>query len=204
MSTFSFRAGWFRGARKIWHCLAFHLVADATKGTMKLTVGIPWLVTAIIKVPLVPAWLGGAFLTGGVGERAEYGLWHDYYEFKLQFKRILDLSGQRAGWEYRRVHTHGEAPVTKVDRLISNLVYDDPYTQEWVAAQKIDRWAFEMSSWYVPSSYWLTPDLYDHVFTLKASQVNGTLKEVCVKQNISRQLMPAKVFHCLATKLTFD
>jgi hypothetical protein len=204
MSTFSFRAGWFRGARKVWHCLAFHLVADDTKRTMKFTVGIPWFLTVMVEVPLIPIWLGGNILTGGAGERAEYGLWHDYYEFKLQLKRIIDLSGQRAGWEYRRVHSHGEATITKVDRLISNLVYDDPYTQLWVEDQKIDRWAFEMSSWYVPSKHWSTPDLYDHVFTLKASQEDGKMKEVWIKQKISKRLMPAQVFHCLTRKLSFD
>lgn len=204
MSTFSLRAGWFRGARKIWHCLAFHLVVDDTKRSMKITVGIPWFLTMIVEVPLIPYWLGSNVLTGGIGERAEYGLWHDYYEFKLQFRRIIDLSGLRAGWEYRRVHKHSDAPVTKVDRLISNLVYNDPYTKVWIKEQTIDRWAFEMSSWFVPSSSWFVPDLYDHVFSLKAAKKDGKLKEIWIKQNISKRLMSDQVFRCLTKKLKFD
>jgi hypothetical protein len=204
MSKLSFRAGWFRGARKVWHCLAFHMVADDTKRTMKFTIAIPWIMTLVLETPLIPSWLGASYLTGGKNERAEFGLWHDYHEFKLQWRRIIDLSGKRGGWEYRHIHKHGHVNITKTDSLITNSVYDDPYTFVWVKENHIDRWAFEASVWYVPSRCWYIPDLYDYVFTLKAQQIEGKMKEVWLKQNISKRLMPLQVFQCLTKKLNFD
>jgi hypothetical protein len=204
MSKLSFRAGWFRGARKVWHCLALHMVADDTKRTMKFTVAIPWIMTVVLEVPLIPSWLGGTYLTGGKNERAEFGLWHDYHEFKLQWRRIIDLSGKRGGWEHRHVHKHGKVNITKTDSLITNTVYEDPFTFVWVKENQIDRWAFEASVWHVPSKSWYIPDLYDYVFTLKAQQTEGKMKEVWLKQTISRKLMPLQIFQCLTKKLKFD
>lgn len=202
-SRFSFRCGWFRGARKLWNCLALHWVVDDSQRTVKFTLAIPRLVTMVIQTPTIPRWMGSHVLSGGLGERAEYGLWHDYYETKLQWRRIINLGGKRGGKEWRATHMHGQPTITKFDTIITALVADEPIVKDWVESNRIDRWWFVVSVWRAKSSQFWIPSLYDHFFTLHAQQVGGTLKEVSIKQNISRWLMPIQVFQTLTEQLQF-
>jgi hypothetical protein len=98
---------------------------------------------------------------------------------------------------------HGQPTITKFDTIITALVADEPIVKDWVESNRIDRWWFVVSVWRAKSSQFWIPSLYDHFFTLHAQQVGGTLKEVSIKQNISRWLMPIQVFQTLTEQLQF-
>lgn len=213
-ARFSFHCGWFRGARKLWNCLAFHLVVDDSQRSCKLTLGVPCLITLIAEFPLIPVWLGAHLLTGGAGERAEYGLWHDYHETKFQWRRIINLGGPRGGKEWRKVHLHtaaGEdvARVVRHETIISAWVADLDAVKAWVVDNHIDRWSLVVSTWRAESSRWWIPSLYDHFFVLRAAQSadlperTGNEKEATIKENISRRLTPEQVFTELAQQISF-
>lgn len=206
-SRFSFRCGWFRGARKLWNCLAFHLVVDDSQRSCKVTIAIPCLITLIAEFPLIPIWMGSRILTGGIGERAEYGLWHDYHETKFQWRKIINLGGPRGGREWRHVHLHGSddesARVYRNETIISAWVADLNVVQDWVTTNHIDRWVLLVSTWRAESSRWWIPSLYDHFFVLRASAIGGVEREASVKENISRRLTSEQVFTELSQQISF-
>ena len=202
-SRFSFRFGLFRGAHKLWNCLAFHIVVDDSQRTMTLTLGLPALFTWIIETPLIPTWLGSRWLSGGEGERAEYGLWHDYHETKLQWRRIINLGGMRGGWEFRAIHDHGpEGKIFRHETILTAWVAD--IAQPWVEANHVDRWKLVLSTWRAPSEHWWIPTLYDRCFILHAFRADGINHEATVKGHISKRLTAEQVFNDLTKQITFE
>ena len=201
-SRFSFRLGWFRGARKLWNCLAFHVVVDDSQRSWTTTIAIPMLFTWIVELPLIPAWLGSHILSGGVGERAEYGLWHDYHETKLQWRKIINISGPRGGWEKRWMHDHEETQISRHITILSAWVSD--LAQPWVDANQVDRWHLDLTTSFAPSSSWWIPSLYDHSFVLYASQKGGVEHEATMKAKVTKRLSAAEVFSELSQQISFE
>jgi hypothetical protein len=201
-SRLSIRMGWFRGARKLWNCLAFHLVVDDNRRLMTWTLAIPMIFTLVVETPALPYWMGAHTLAGGIGERAEYGFWHDYHETKLQWRKIINLAGRKGGWECRSTHRHGDPVVIRHESIITDWVVGD--AQSWIDANHIDRWKFVVSTWVAQSAKWWIPSLYDHFFILHAAQPDGLDHEVSLKTTISKRLDPKAVFKQLTEQLTFS
>jgi hypothetical protein len=200
MSRFAIRIGLFSGARKLWNCLALHLVVDDTLKTLRFTVAIPKLFTVFLEVPQLPYWLGGKTLAGGVGERSEYGFWHDFHETKLQWRRILNLPPPRAGWEKRWVHRMIDNPdVFRSESLVSSLVSDAG--EAWANAHGVIGWRFAISTWRALSIKWWIPSLYDHYFILYATTADGGHHEVTLKVQLSPKMDANHIFAQLSSQI---
>jgi len=202
-TRFSFRFRWFLGARKLWNSLAFHLVVDDAHDIFTLTLAIPLLFTWIVQCPLIPYWCGRYALTGGVGERAEYGIWHDYYETKLQWRRIINLSGPRSGLEKRWTHYHGNVRrITRHETIITGWIAD--LAQSWVDVHRVDRWKLVIATRYAASTRWWIPSLYDHYFVLHAQKADGIDHVASIKAHVSKRLFADEVFTELTNRLSFE
>lgn len=201
-SRFAIRVGFFRGARKLWNCLAFHLVVDDTLGIMRFSCGIPGLFTVFTETPLIPDWLGAKRLAGGKGERAEYGLWHDFHETKLQWRKIINLSGRGSGIEKRWVHLHRAPVVTRRESLISHLVAD--VGAAWAEAKHLDSWTFMLSTWSARCGKWWIPRLYDHYFILTAKAADGIAREASTKTRLGPHMRAIDIFNDLRRQLPLE
>ncbi len=185
------RIGFFRSASKLWNCAALHLVVDDSTHLMRFTLALPGLITLIVQVPQLPVWFGGITLAGGIGERAEYGIWHDFYETKWQWRKIIDRSGPGSGWEKRYPHpTPVPARVTSQESLVTALV--DQEGRAWAATNHVDRWRMVLTTWHALGGHWWIPSLYDHVFKLYATDTRGHQSEAMIHVPLSPQ-MDAKV-----------
>lgn len=167
---FAFRVGFFRKARRIWNCLAWHWAVDEAKRTLRMTFAIPGILTAVVETPLPLPTRLAVLMAGGEGETAGYGLWHDYYETKLQWRYVVGLP--RVGYEWRRVHDRPHCQVFVQDTVLTGLVGD--VGAAWAERNKVERWELRMVTQHEEVRYSLIPDLYDHHFVLRAVTVDDT------------------------------
>lgn len=151
-------------AKTLWHCLALHLVVNHAERQMVFMLAIPRLFTLYLRTPILPDWLGGAWLAHGLLERAEYGFWHDYYETKLQWRKII--SKVHEGLEWRITRDSCKRPVTRTETLMSSQVQTQG--DAWAKAQDFASWGLVFASWSAKSGHWCVPNLYGHCFILKA------------------------------------
>lgn len=198
-SRFSVRLGLFRGACKIWNCLAFHVIVDDQQGTLRFTVAIPSLFTLFLQTPQVPRWLGGASLAGGYGERAEYGFWHDYNETKLQWRRIINRADAGSGWEKRWIRRNLKASVVRHESIITALVADQG--NAWALARALQSWYFMLTTWRAISHRWWVPCLYDHHFVLSITDADGGLHEATYKAKLGPFMSAETIFTQLTAEI---
>lgn len=196
---FALRWGFFRKSHALWNCLAFHLIVDDTLRLMRLTVGIPSILTFFLELPSFPRWMGAARIAGGSGERAEYGLWHDYHETKLQWRRIINRGGKGSGWEWRRVYDHPDTKIARQESLISHLVIKRG--NAWAKANGVDSWRLAVTSWRATSGHWWIPCLYDHYFILYAAREGGLMGEASMRTRLSPRLTAQDVFDELSKQI---
>lgn len=190
------RLGFFRRAANLWNCLALHLVVDHGSKTMRLTFGIPGIITFVGQCPILPDWLGGQWLAGVGGERAEYGFWHDYFETKLQWRKEIDRPG--LGYEKRWVHSHPEQVTVQRETLLSDHVL--PQGNAWAAEQHFERWRLILTTWRAASHKAFVPALYDHYFTLSGYEASGASHDQTLRSSLSPQLCLDTVFDQLVKK----
>lgn len=198
-ARFSGRLGLFHGAYKVWNCLAFHLIVDDQQGTLRFTVAIPGILTIFLQTPQLPRWLGATTLAGGYGERAEYGLWHDYNETKLQWRRIINKDGPGSGWEKRWVRRNLNASVVRHESLISSLVADQG--EAWEAAHGLVAWTFMLTTWRAISPRWWVPCLYDHHFVLSGTDQDGNIHDASYKAKLGPYMSAEAIFDQLTAEI---
>lgn len=201
-SRFRFRWGLLWRAKKVWNCWACHLVVDDQQGILRFTVAIPRLFTFFLQTPQLPVWMGSLTLAGGLGERAEYGLWHDYHETKLQWRRIINRSGPGSGWELRWVRRNLKAVVTRHESFITSLVADRG--EAWAQTHAMASWYFMLTTWHAISTRWWVPALYDHHFLLSATDSNGDVHDATYKAQLGPTMIACDIFDRLAKEIFPD
>lgn len=187
-----------RKARKLGNVLAFHVIADGQDERLRFTWAIPWLFTLIAEVPF-PLNRLSVWITGRIGDRAEYGFWHDYHETKFQWRRVINLDLGEGGHERRWLHRPGQQVSYRHEQYVSTLVADQG--NRWAQRHGIDRWVLILSSWRVRSHHWWVPDLYDYRFTLRIESPECGMEEASIKAMVTPQLCLHDVFNELATTL---
>lgn len=194
-----FRIGFGRRSRTLGNLLACHVVVDSGAERLGITLAIPWLFTLRAEAPLpLNPWT--AHLGGGVGGRAEYGFWHDFYETKLEWRRVLDLPvGKGGGWERRVLHHSSPKMVYRREHYLTPLVDKDG--RKWAGQHDIDRWSFILTTWRVRSHHLWIPDHYDHRFTLRVESAAHGSEEASMRAEITPNLYPREVFAKLAGRL---
>jgi hypothetical protein len=184
-------------ARKLFHGVAFHAVVDGHESEITFTAAIPWIFAFRFIAPW-PLNRVTAWLSGGIGERAEYGLWHDYYETKWQWRFVLDLA--KVGREKRRIHEHDieHQGVRQIQYLTDHVPgIGNRMTEEL----GYDRWALTLMTWHVKSERFWIPDLYDYRFILRVEDQEGHVQEATLKAAITPRLHARDVFLALIRQI---
>lgn len=187
-----------RKARQLANCVACHAVLDGHAGQLLLTLALPRCFTFLLQMPL-PLNAITVWLTRQIGERAEYGFWHDYYETKFQWRHVIDLPAGQGGYEKRHLHQRTDRVVYRHEQYVSDMVKDEG--NQWASKEGLDRWALLLATWRVKSAHWWVPDLYDHRFTLRIQSKGDVVEEASLKATITPRICPQHVFIELASTL---
>lgn len=185
-----------KGTHTLCHCLVMHWMFDSTERDMVFTLAIPNVLALLVRLPLLPKWLGGTALSGGPDERSEYGIWHDYYQTTIQFRNKVYRT-TNVGYKKRFIHTdyNSQRSETVLDLLA--VITNNPETQVFRDRYGNSGLAFYRCVNRIKNSRYWIPDSYHVEYQLHVeNQFFNSVRVGAIMFN-GVAPKPLAVFHCL-------